>query len=97
MRFFARKLHTSEDALLEEYQGVWRPEMGEYSRKLVEYCCSKALRHGPACGIEESISDSSFSRLTFDMMLAWQMPSSADESAFKVCIHTFLVLCLQLI
>ncbi|XP_056688788.1 uncharacterized protein [Spinacia oleracea] len=74
-----RKLDTSVDALLEEFKEAWKPEMGEYSRKLVEFCSSKALRQGPAC---ESISDSSFSRFTFDMMLAWQMPSSADEESY---------------
>ncbi|XP_021726881.1 uncharacterized protein LOC110694029 [Chenopodium quinoa] len=77
------KLHTSVDALLEEYKGVWKPEMGEYSRKLVEFCCSKAVRQGPACGEDDYISDSSFSRFTFDMMLAWQMPSSADEESYR--------------
>uniref|UniRef100_A0A803MJV1 Uncharacterized protein n=2 Tax=Chenopodium quinoa TaxID=63459 RepID=A0A803MJV1_CHEQI len=57
--------------------------MGEYSRKLVEFCCSKAVRQGPACGEDDYISDSSFSRFTFDMMLAWQMPSSADEESYR--------------
>ncbi|KMT11301.1 hypothetical protein BVRB_5g109840 isoform A [Beta vulgaris subsp. vulgaris] len=82
----ALKLDTSVDALLEEYKGVWKPELGDYSRKLIEYCCSKALRQGPGCGVEESISDSSFSRLTFDMMLAWQRPSSADEESYMECL-----------
>lgn len=74
----ALKLDTSVEALLEEYKETWKPGMGEYSRKLVEYCCSKALKHGT----QEAISDSSFSRFTFDMMLAWQMPSSDNEQSF---------------
>lgn len=82
-------MDTSVDALLEDYKGVWKPELGEYSRKLIEYCCSKALRQGPGCGVEESISDSSFSRLTFDMMLAWQRPSSADEESYMVHLSSF--------
>lgn len=87
-----RKLDTSVDALLEEFKEAWKPEMGEYSRKLVEFCSSKALRQGPAC---ESISDSSFSRFTFDMMLAWQMPSSADEESYMVHLLYLIRLCRQ--
>lgn len=44
----------------------------------MEFCSAKALID--MChNIEENISDGSFSRLTFDMMLAWEMPSVADE------------------
>lgn len=57
--------------------------MDGYSKKLVEFCCKKAL--ALLCGtIDETISDGSFSRFTFDMMLAWEMPSSADEESLSV-------------
>lgn len=78
-----RKLDTSVDTLVEEFEKEWGPDMGGYSRKLVEFCCSKAL--AIMCGtIDEMIGDGSFSRFTFDMMLAWEMPSSADEESHDV-------------
>ncbi|KAL4200346.1 hypothetical protein AMTRI_Chr03g149220 [Amborella trichopoda] len=52
-----------------------------YSRKIFEFCSSRAL-----CAIcrrmEFNISESSFSRLTFDMMLAWENPSSLTEESY---------------
>lgn len=49
-----------------------------YSRKLVEFCCSKALIE--ECKfIEDKITDGSFSRFTFDSMLAWDSPSSMES------------------
>ncbi|KAL9230840.1 hypothetical protein vseg_006136 [Gypsophila vaccaria] len=82
----AEKLDTNVDSLVDDFDTAWKPELGEYSRKLVEYCCSNALKHEPYCGREESISDSSFSRFTFDMMLAWQNPSAADEESYLECV-----------
>ncbi|KAL1545955.1 hypothetical protein AAHA92_22620 [Salvia divinorum] len=76
----AQKLDTSVDILVEEFERGWKPQMDGYSKKLVEFCCSKAL--ALMCGtIDETISDGSFSRFTFDMMLAWEMPSSSDEES----------------
>ncbi|PHT33385.1 hypothetical protein CQW23_25185 [Capsicum baccatum] len=59
--------------------------MEGYSRKLVEFCCSKGLTD--VCSkLEETLVDGSFSRITFDMMLAWEMPSSADEERHSECV-----------
>lgn len=77
----AQELDTSIEALVDEFQAAWKPEQGNYSRRLVEYCCMKALRQ-ICLRIEESISDGSFCRFTFDMMLAWQAPSSADDESY---------------
>ncbi|PIM99051.1 hypothetical protein CDL12_28458 [Handroanthus impetiginosus] len=85
LRRCAQKLDSSVDALVEEFEREWEPEMGGYSRKSVEFCCSKALTI--MCGtIEETITDSSFSRFTFDMMLAWEVPSSAEEESYAECV-----------
>ncbi|XP_059316945.1 uncharacterized protein LOC132067667 isoform X1 [Lycium ferocissimum] len=74
----ALRLSTSVDELVHEFEAGWEPKMEGYSRKLVEFCCSKALTD--VCSkLEETLVDGSFSRITFDMMLAWEMPSSADE------------------
>lgn len=59
---------------MEEFDARWKPEMGGYSRKLVEFCSSKALNE-MCCNIGEKISDGSFNRFTFDMMIAWEKPS----------------------
>lgn len=74
---------------MEEFESIWKPEMGNYSRKLVEYCSTKAL-NDICCNIEEKIRDGSFSRFSFDMMLAWEKPSSSvddDEESFSVSAH----------
>eukprot|EP00258_Populus_trichocarpa_P011200 XP_002319716.1 uncharacterized protein LOC7489690 [Populus trichocarpa] len=76
----AQKLGVSVEKLVEEFEAGWKQEIGDYSRKLVEFCCSKALT--VECPyIQEKIIDGSFSRLTFDMMLAWEMPTSQDEES----------------
>ncbi|KAL3644128.1 hypothetical protein CASFOL_012060 [Castilleja foliolosa] len=80
VRRCALKLDCSVDLLVNEFEREWKPEMSGYSKKLVEFCCSRALTI--LCGaIDETISDGSFSRFTFDMMLAWETPSSTDEQS----------------
>ncbi|MCL7035433.1 hypothetical protein MKW94_006277 [Papaver nudicaule] len=82
----AKTLDTTVDNLVEEFESGWKPEItpakpaNSYSRKLVEFCSSKALTI--ICdNIVEKIEDGTFSRFTFDMMLAWEQPSSSDEMA----------------
>ncbi|KAI6697022.1 hypothetical protein NL676_017141 [Syzygium grande] len=60
----ALQLGTSVNRFVEEFEAEWKPDSVGYSRKFVEFCSSKAIID---------------IRLTFDMMLAWEMPSSADE------------------
>ncbi|KAL0338763.1 UNVERIFIED_CONTAM: hypothetical protein Sangu_1398400 [Sesamum angustifolium] len=81
----AQKLGSSVDLLIEEFEREWEPQMSGYSRKLVEFCSSKALM--VMCGvIDDTITDGSFSRFTFDMMLAWETPSSEEEESYSECI-----------
>ncbi|KAJ0013433.1 hypothetical protein Pint_20032 [Pistacia integerrima] len=91
-----RDVHRNWTLLLidwwKEFEAEWKPEIGSYSRKFVEYCSAKVLTD--MCqNIEEKISDGSFGRLTFDMMLAWEMPSSEDEESHAV--SNFLPLSFQ--
>lgn len=73
-----RRLGSSVETLVEDFEAAWTSQMENYSRQLIEFCGCKAL--SVICtNIEEEISDGSFSRLTFDMMLAWGTPSSTDE------------------
>ncbi|KAK4382127.1 hypothetical protein Sango_2900700 [Sesamum angolense] len=63
-----RKLGSSVDSLSEEFEREWEPQMSGYSRKLIEFCSSKALM--VMCGvIDDTITDGSFSRFTFDICL----------------------------
>ncbi|KAG8376419.1 hypothetical protein BUALT_Bualt09G0061500 [Buddleja alternifolia] len=81
----AQKLDSSVDLLVKEFEREWEHDMDNYSKKLVEFCCSKALTI--MCGtIDETISDGSFSRFTFDMMLAWEMPGLEDEKSYTECV-----------
>ncbi|XVF42593.1 hypothetical protein PTKIN_Ptkin01aG0376500 [Pterospermum kingtungense] len=82
----AEELGTSADHLVEEFEAGWKPDVGDvgdsssYSRKLVQFCSSKALIK--LCqNIEERICNGSYSRFTYDMMLAWQTPSAVDEES----------------
>ena len=73
------------DKLVEDFEAGWQPETTDYSRKLVEFCCSKALNE-MCLNIGEKISDGSLSRFTYNMMLACAMPDSADEDSNDVCL-----------
>ncbi|XVE90208.1 hypothetical protein DITRI_Ditri20bG0060600 [Diplodiscus trichospermus] len=79
----AEELGTSVDLLVEEFEAGWKPEVGDflsYSRKLVEFCSSKALIK--LCqNLGERICDGSYSRFTYDMMLAWEKPTAVDEES----------------
>ncbi|KAB2631692.1 hypothetical protein D8674_009211 [Pyrus ussuriensis x Pyrus communis] len=58
-----------------------------YGRKFVEFCSAKVMQNCDMCKtIEEKIANGSFSRFTFDMMLGWEMPTSADEESFTECV-----------
>ncbi|CAA0818754.1 Plant protein of unknown function (DUF639 [Striga hermonthica] len=85
VRRCAQKLDASVSSLVEEFEKEWEPQMAGYSRKLVEFCCSRALMV-MCVAIDENITNGTFSRFTFDMMLAWEVPSSADEESRNECV-----------
>ncbi|CAI9117318.1 OLC1v1018689C2 [Oldenlandia corymbosa var. corymbosa] len=78
--FVFREVDTPVDQLIQQFESEWEPSLGEYSKKLLDYSCSKALKN-LFTNLQEKISDGSFSRFTFHMMLAWEMPNSADEES----------------
>ncbi|KAG8058912.1 hypothetical protein GUJ93_ZPchr0002g24740 [Zizania palustris] len=53
-----------------------------YARNFLEYCCLRALAQ--ASQVAGYLADKSFRRLTFDMMLAWEIPSSSSQLTVKV-------------
>ncbi|KAJ4979097.1 hypothetical protein NE237_009877 [Protea cynaroides] len=80
--YYGRILNTPVEDLVAEFEEEWKPGNNDYSRKLVEFCSSKAL--SIICSnLQENIVNGSFSRLTFDFMLAWERPTSADEESYS--------------
>ncbi|XP_078431168.1 uncharacterized protein LOC144702992 isoform X2 [Wolffia australiana] len=49
-----------------------------YARNLLEYCCFRAIMI--SVQTQDYLSDKNFRRLTFDMMLAWEVHSAASQS-----------------
>ncbi|KAF3796148.1 hypothetical protein EJ110_NYTH04071 [Nymphaea thermarum] len=72
-------LDTSVSDFVDSFEkGLIKVGTNENGRKLIEFCCSKVV--SVLCPfIDEKIKDGYFTRLTFDMMLAWEKPSSIDE------------------
>jgi hypothetical protein len=70
MLLLHRTLDRSANELIADFElGLKTAAVDSYSRGLVEFCSLQALQ----------ISDGSFSRFTFDMMLAWETPTPSDQ------------------
>ncbi|KAM0951924.1 hypothetical protein DsansV1_C03g0030971 [Dioscorea sansibarensis] len=82
----ARMVDASVDTLLEEFQLSLKSGKENSSRNLVTFCCSKTVGN-LCCNLEEKIIDGSFARFTFDMMLAWESPSSITERCYSVYVN----------
>ncbi|KAG9452074.1 hypothetical protein H6P81_004978 [Aristolochia fimbriata] len=82
LRTCSETLGTSEDALVAEFERGLKAGVGDYSRKLVEFCSSKTLSEIVPL-LDEKINDGKLSRTTFDMMLAWEKPSAVDEQSYS--------------
>ncbi|XP_072978800.1 uncharacterized protein [Typha angustifolia] len=78
----AQTLDTSADALVSEFEASLKPVVDNYSRRLVEFCSIRALENVTA-DLGDKISDGSFSRFTYDMMLAWERPSAIDDEPYS--------------
>jgi hypothetical protein len=57
---------------------------GNYARNLLEYCCFLALAQ--ISQVAGYLADKNFRRLSFDMMLAWDVPSSSSQHSVKVLL-----------
>lgn len=53
-----------------------------YARNLLEYCCFQAL--SLSTRVIGHLSDKQFRRLTFDMMLAWEVPAASSQPSPQV-------------
>ncbi|KAM0890090.1 hypothetical protein ACQ4PT_027277 [Festuca glaucescens] len=59
--------------------GLKTTALDNYSRRLVEYCSLQALQSLTSPDLGDTIHEGSFSRFTFDMMLAWETPTPSDQ------------------
>lgn len=75
-----------------EFERGWNvADTGNYCKDLVEFCSGKVLSE--ICkNVEEEINNGEFSRLTYDMMLAWEKPSYYDDDDPAVRIKTLIML-----
>ena len=95
-----RKVGTTVEELQKEFEGfVWNIDKKEYdeieisySRKFVEYCIAKAVKEFCSDKLDEKIADGSFSRFTFDAMLAWEMPSSSHLQSSMVFLYDIILI-----
>uniref|UniRef100_A0A0E0JZ97 Uncharacterized protein n=1 Tax=Oryza punctata TaxID=4537 RepID=A0A0E0JZ97_ORYPU len=81
----SRVLGTSTDELQYDFDmqasdSIKQPR--NYARNFLEYCCLRALAQ--ASQVAGYLADKSFRRLNFDMMLAWEVPSSSSQLTVKV-------------
>uniref|UniRef100_J3LK64 GRAM domain-containing protein n=1 Tax=Oryza brachyantha TaxID=4533 RepID=J3LK64_ORYBR len=75
-----RTLGRGVDELVSDFElGLKTAAVDNYSRRLVEFCSLQALQIITSVDIGDKIHDGSFSRFTFDMMLAWETPTPSDQ------------------
>lgn len=68
--------HSFESEIPDKFK-----QRSSYARNFVEYCSYKALN--VATQRPDHLADKKFRRLTFDMMLAWEVPGIESESPHK--------------
>lgn len=63
--------------------------VSSYARKFVEFCSAKAGSELCQNNIQEKIADGIFTRFTFDMMVAWEMPAASDAQHHSFTVSFF--------
>ena len=80
-----RALNKSIDDLVADFEsGLKTAALDNYSRRLVEYCSLQALQSVTSPDLGDTMHEGSLSRLTFDMMLAWETPTPSDQQTTMV-------------
>lgn len=80
----SRILDVSMDELRQNFDGEASDTIkhpSRYARNFLEYCCFRAL--ALSTQVTGHLSDKSFRRLTYDMMLAWETPGAASQPLLK--------------
>lgn len=97
VRRCAKILKTSSSDLQESFNQEASDSLknpSRYARNLLEYCCFKAL--SLKAQMSGHLFDKTFRRLTYDMMLAWEVPAATSQPLLNkvdedvsVCLEAF--------
>ncbi|XP_074559270.1 uncharacterized protein LOC141815254 isoform X2 [Curcuma longa] len=78
-------LNITMDELQSNFNSVasdTKKSSSNYARNFLEYCCFRTL--ALSTQVSGHLSDKTFRRLTFDMMLAWEAPAAESQPTLKV-------------
>ncbi|CAL9221337.1 unnamed protein product [Arabidopsis halleri] len=64
----------------EAFESLKQPSL--FARNFLEYCCFRAL--SLSVGVTGHLADKKFRRLTFDMMVVWEVPAVASQALLSV-------------
>ncbi|ESQ48069.1 hypothetical protein EUTSA_v10020186mg [Eutrema salsugineum] len=64
----------------EAFESLKQPSL--FARNFLEYCCFRAL--SLSVGVTGHLADKKFRRLTFDMMVVWEVPAAASQALLSV-------------
>ncbi|CAD5323429.1 unnamed protein product [Arabidopsis thaliana] len=64
----------------EAFESLKQPSL--FPRNFLEYCCFRAL--SLSVGVTGHLADKKFRRLTFDMMVVWEVPAVASQALLSV-------------
>uniref|UniRef100_A0A1J3ESC2 Uncharacterized protein n=1 Tax=Noccaea caerulescens TaxID=107243 RepID=A0A1J3ESC2_NOCCA len=64
----------------EAFESLKQPSL--FARNFLEYCCFRAL--SLSVGVTGHLGDKKFRRLTFDMMVVWEVPSVSSQALLSV-------------
>lgn len=64
----------------EAFESLKQPSL--FARNFLEYCCFRAL--SLSVGVTGHLADKKFRRLTFDMMVVWEIPAVASQAPLSV-------------
>lgn len=84
---YCRVLDVSVDQLRENFEveaSDVTKNPSRYARNFLEYSCFRALAQSTQ--VSGYMEDKRFRRLTFDMMLAWEVPDASSQPTVDVCM-----------
>ncbi|KAK0587343.1 hypothetical protein LWI29_021273 [Acer saccharum] len=85
VRRCSKILGVSSSELQESFNAVASESIkhpSRYARNFLEYCCFRAL--AVSTQVTSHLADKKFRRLTYDMMLAWEVPAASSQPSLNV-------------
>ena len=83
---YSRILDISAEQLRENFEkeaSEATKHPSRYARNILEYSCFRAIAQSTQ--VNGYMEDKRFRRLTFDMMIAWEVPDAASQPSVDVC------------